>query len=98
MLRDNDSSTMAMTTTAVAPLEIQRANLLENNLPSMVEVRVLKEARVAAAARHICTQTTLDCVCSACCGSAIMSKSKTKHNSNSNNNDDNSSEMKLLPV
>ena len=53
---------MAMTTTAVAPLESQRANLLENNLPSMVEVRVLKEARVAAAAKHSCTHTTLDCV------------------------------------
>ena len=58
MLRDSDSSTMAITTTAVAPLEIQRANLLENSLLSMVEVRVLKEARVAAAARHICTHTT----------------------------------------
>ncbi len=66
MLRDSDSSTMAMTATAVAPLEIQRANLLENSLPSMVEVRVLKEARVAAAARHICTHRTLDCICVAC--------------------------------
>ena len=55
MLREMDSSTMTMMTTAVAPRDPQRATFLGNSLRSMLAVTVRQDAKVAAAARQICS-------------------------------------------
>ena len=61
VLRATDNATIAVITAAVAPRDVQRANSLGRNFLRMLAVSALKEARVAAAARHICIQPTCPC-------------------------------------